>query len=222
MGGGINSASTAGGTAQEWQAADRRLAAILDALLLGVVIIDPEQHRIVYANVEAAAIIGSTVEDMRSHVCHQFICPVAVGKCPITDLDQEIDHSERCVLNRAGEQIPILKTVKKIRFAGRGHLLETFMDISSLKEKERLQGVLEMAGAAAHHLGQPLQILLTGIEYLSRHPSSDRPEDLVEEMLKAVRNLKSIIHRIQNITRYKTEEYVLGKRIVDLDQSSSR
>ena len=27
---------------------------------------------------------------------------------------------------------------------------------------------------------------------------------------------------IQNITRYKTEEYVLGKRMVDLDQSSSR
>ena len=47
---------------------------------------------------------------------------------------------------------------------GRDHLLETFMDISAVKEKDRLQGVLEMAGAAAHHLGQPLQILLTSIE----------------------------------------------------------
>jgi len=70
--------------------------------------------------------------------------------------------------------------------------------------------------------GQPLQILLTGIEYLSRHPSSGPSHDLEEEMLRATRNLKSIIHRIQNFTRYKTEEYVLGKRIVDLDQSSSR
>ena len=206
----------------DWSAADRRLTAILDALLLGAIIIDPERHLIVYANAEAAAIIGSPVEEMQGRVCHQFICPVAVGQCPITDRHQEIDHSERCVLNRDGEKIPLLKTVKKIPFAGRGHLLETFRDISSLKEKERLQGVLEMAGAAAHHLGQPLQILLTGIEYLSRQPSSGASQDLVEEMLRAVRNLKSIIHRIQNITRYKTEEYVLGKRIVDLDESSAR
>ena len=96
------------------------------------------------------------------------------------------------------------------------------MDISAVKEKERLQGVLEMAGAAAHQLGQPLQILLTSIEYLSRHPSEKQRHDMVEEMLKATRRLKAIIHRIQNITQYETEEYIKGKRIVDLEKASLR
>jgi nitrogen fixation/metabolism regulation signal transduction histidine kinase len=210
------------GEARPYSPADARLTAILDSLLLGAVIIDPARHRIVYVNAEAAAIINSPVADMLGKVCHQFICPVAAGQCPITDLHQDIDHSERCVLDHAGEKIPILKTVKKIQFAGRDHLLETFMDISAVKEKDRLQGVLEMAGAAAHHLGQPLQILLTSIEYLSRHPSEKQPHDMVEEMLKATRRLKAIIHRIQNITQYETEEYIKGRRIVDLEKASLR
>jgi hypothetical protein len=40
-------------------------------------------------------------------------------------------------------------------------------------------------------------------------------------MFKAARNLKSIIHRIQNITHYKTEEYLRGRRIVDIDRASN-
>jgi signal transduction histidine kinase len=157
---------------------------------------------------------------MLGRICHQFICPAAVGQCPITDLHQEIDHSERCVLNRAGEKIPIIKSAKQIVFSGGSHLLEVFMDISAVKEKERLQGVLEMAGAAAHHLGQPLQILLSGTEYLQRQPATDTSAEVVKEMLRAIRRLKSVIHRIQNITRYETEEYLRGKRIVDLDRAS--
>ena len=218
----VKNESNAGRASSPDNAADRRLTAILDALLLGAVIIDPRKHRIVYANAEAAALIGRPLEDMVGHVCHHFICPVAAGQCPITDLRQEIDHSERCVLNREGQKIPILKTVKKIAFAGRGHLLETFMDISAVKEKERLQGVLEMAGAAAHHLGQPLQILFTGAQYLHSKPSVETSGEVVEEMLKAIHRLRSVIHRIQNITRYETEEYLRGRRIVDLDRASRR
>jgi len=110
---GIKRTAATGHDLQDWRAADRRLTAILDTLMLGAILIDPAKHRIVYANPEAATMIGSPVEDMVGQVCHQFICPVAVGQCPITDLHQEIDHSERCVLNRAGEKIPILKTVRK-------------------------------------------------------------------------------------------------------------
>jgi signal transduction histidine kinase len=201
-------------------AADQRLTTILDALLLGAVIIDPPKHRIVYANAEAAALIGIPVTDLLGRVCHQFICPAAVGQCPITDRHQEIDHSERCVLDRAGAKIPIIKSAKQIVFAGRSHLLEVFMDISAVKEKERLQGVLEMAGAAAHHLGQPLQILLSGAEYLQRQPATEGSAEVVKEMLGAIRRLKSVIHRIQNITRYETEEYLRGRRIVDIDRAS--
>ena len=53
-------------------------------------------------------------------------------------------------------------------------------------------------------LGQHLQILLAGTEYLQRQPPTGTSAEVMEEMLRAVRRLKSVIHRIQNITRYET------------------
>lgn len=113
---------------------DRRLTAILDAMLVGAVIIDPWTHTIVYANDEAAGMMGYRPTDLLGHVCHNFICPIAVGNCPITDLGLKLDRSKRCVMDRSGNQLPILKTVRKIEFEGRIHYLEMFMDISGIKD----------------------------------------------------------------------------------------
>jgi len=118
---------------QQLNSADRRLLKVLDAMLVGTVIIDPWSHKIVYANDEAGVIVNRQALDLLGHVCHNFICPIVAGNCPITEQGQEIDRSERCVLDRDGKRIPILKTVRKIEFDGRIHFLETFMDISDLK-----------------------------------------------------------------------------------------
>lgn len=200
--------------------ADLRLVSILDAMLVGVVLIDPWEHTIVFANDEAANIMGRNASDLLGHICHSFICPAVAGKCPIADLGQNIDRSERCVLDNTGQKLPILKTVKKIKFDGRIHYLETFMDITELKERERLQGVLEMAGAATHHMGQPLQVLTTSAELLVKTRSKEIAASLNTEIKKAIHQIKEIIIKIENITQYQTEEYVEGKRIVDIAKSS--
>jgi hypothetical protein len=104
-------------------------------MLIGVVIIDPWTHTIVYANDEAAGMMDHQATDILGHVCHNFICPVAIGSCPITDMGQKLDRSERCVLDRHGRRLPILKTVREIEFEGRIHYIEMFMDISLIREK---------------------------------------------------------------------------------------
>ena len=195
---------------------DSRLLLILDTLLLGVIIMDPREHRIVYVNSEAARMMDRPQAEMLDRVCHNYICPFARGKCPITDLGQQIDRSERCVIDRTGQEVPILKSVKRIRFKGQEHFLETFMDIGDVKEKERLVGVLEMAGAAAHHLSQPLQALMFDLDDLSKEIPECR-HDRLNDMLESARKMQGVIRNIQEITRYQTEEYIQGTRIVDID-----
>ena len=185
---------------------DRNLVAILDSLYMGVMIIDPNDHIIVYANDEAASMMDRQRE---------------MGNCPITDLGQDIYHSERCVLNRNKEKVPIIKTVKWITFDGRPHLLESFLNISAVKEKEKLEGVLEMAGAAAHHLSQPIQVLLSGANYLKRDKFDHQVREMADVMLESINRLRELIGRIQTITRYESEAYVHGKRIVDIYRSSA-
>jgi len=199
---------------------DKRLLSILDSLFLGAVIIDPHRHRVVYVNREAAVIMNREPADMIGRVCHEYICLAAVGKCPITDLKQHVDQSERCVLDRSGKRVPILKSVKKIQLDGREHLLETFMDISDVKEKERLKGALEMAGAASHHLGQPLQALLIYAEELRQTLSNSSSCHFMEKMMGSIEKLKEVIKKIQRITCYETKEYATGINIVDIDRFS--
>jgi len=180
---------------------------------------DPREHRIVYVNSEAARMMDRPQSEMLNRVCHNYICPFAQGKCPITDLGQKIDRSKRCVIDRTGQEIPILKSVKRIQFNQQEHLLETFMDISDVTEKERLVGVLEMAGAAAHHLSQPLQALMFDLDDLLK----EIPEEWsgrLNKMLESTTRMQAVIKNIQEITRYQTEEYIQGARIVDIDGAS--
>ncbi|MDH5390988.1 MAG: PAS domain S-box protein, partial [Candidatus Bathyarchaeota archaeon] len=76
-------------------------------------------------------------EHVIGKVCHTFICPAEKGKCPITDLGQTVDKSERVLLRADGQKIPILKTVTTIIWGGRKYLIESLIDITELKKTEK-------------------------------------------------------------------------------------
>lgn len=120
------------------QEAAARFKAIFDSVQTGIVIIDPETHRIVDANPEALRLAGSTRETVVGAECFQFICPAERGRCPVTDLGQNVDSSERVMLNASGQPCPIIKTVVPMLISGRRHLLESFVDISDRKRGEQL------------------------------------------------------------------------------------
>jgi PAS domain S-box-containing protein/putative nucleotidyltransferase with HDIG domain len=115
---------------------EAKLRTILEAVYTGIVVIDPETHTIVDVNSVAARLIGEPKERIVSSICHSYICLAEKGKCPITDLGQEVDNSERVLINTSGKRIPILKTVVPITLGGRKHLLESFVDIAEQKRAE--------------------------------------------------------------------------------------
>ncbi|MCY3017945.1 MAG: PAS domain S-box protein [Planctomycetota bacterium] len=117
---------------------ESKLRTILETVQAGIVIIDPDTHTIVDVNPMAAKLIGETKERIVGSVCHRFICPAEEGKCPITDLKQTVDNSERVLLKADGTRIPIVKTVVPFGLGGRQCLLESFADTSLLKRAEEV------------------------------------------------------------------------------------
>jgi PAS domain S-box-containing protein len=109
---------------------------LLDNLTAGVIIVDAETCTIEQVNPAAAAMFGTPVDQIIGRNCHHFLCPADMGACPVTDLAQDVDYSERVMLRSDGTQIPILKSVKKIQLAGRTKLLENFIDITTRKQAE--------------------------------------------------------------------------------------
>ena len=118
------------------RASERSQKAIIDFAQAGIVLIDSETHVIIDANPTAVDMIGASKKEMIGKVCHQYICPAEVGKCPITDLGQEVDNSERVILTAKGESVPVLKKVIPITLNDHQYLLDSFIDISDLKRTE--------------------------------------------------------------------------------------
>lgn len=107
-----------------------------ESLPTGVVIIDAATRRIEQVNPAAAALLGAPADQIVGHVCHQHFCPSQEGRCPVMDLGQRIDDSQRELLHADGTRVPVRKSVRPIQFGGRGKLVEMFTSLSEEKGRE--------------------------------------------------------------------------------------
>jgi PAS domain S-box-containing protein len=121
---------------RELMESERRARSIIESVQTGILVVDSQTHEILDVNAVAASMIGRPVDEIRGHVCHQFICPAECGDCPILDLGQTEDKSERVLLTADGARLPILKSAVPIELFGRPCLLESFLDISQRKRVE--------------------------------------------------------------------------------------
>ncbi|HWQ66323.1 MAG TPA: PAS domain S-box protein [Methanospirillum sp.] len=130
---------------------EERFRFIIHAMQFGIIIIDAHTHTIVDANKKALEMIGGSSESVVGSICHRFICPADLGRCPVSDLGQTVDSSERILLTIQGKSIPIIKSVIKTTLGKRDVLIESFIDITertrveiALKESEdRLRSFIE-------------------------------------------------------------------------------
>jgi len=111
---------------------------LLDNLPAGVVIVDPVTRVIERVNDHVASLFGAPVEHLVGQRCHLLLCPTCEGACPVCDMGQDVDNSDRVMLRMDGSRLPILKTVKRIQLNGQEKLLECFVDVSERKQAEEV------------------------------------------------------------------------------------
>ena len=88
---------------------------------------------------------------------------------------------------------------------------------AGLAERDKLLGVVEMAGAVCHEMNQPLQVASMMSEHLLEGVSD--PAGLKEGVLnlqRQVRRMGEITKRIMAVTRYNTMDY-LGGKVIDIN-----
>ncbi|MBU0992996.1 MAG: diguanylate cyclase [Proteobacteria bacterium] len=89
-------------------------------------------------------------------------------------------------------------------------------------EEERLKVLLQMAGATAHEINQPLSVLLWHTELMVMH--KDNPEKImrhVERVESAGQRIAEIVKKIQTIRHYEVKPYPGNSKIINIDQSLS-
>lgn len=119
---------------QELQNSKEALETILKLAPFGIVVVGKDKiiRRI---NRAALNILGyESEDDVVGKECHTFICPAERGGCPVIDLGQVVDRSERVAITKEKESVPIIKSVMPIVLEGEEVMLETFIDIKAQRE----------------------------------------------------------------------------------------
>jgi len=179
---------------------EERLKTIMNAVQAGIVVIDAEKHEIVDINPAAIRMIGVSRENIIGKKCHEHICPAEVGKCPITDLNQTVDMSERLLITADGKKVPVLKTAKVIKLNNRKHIVESFIDISERKKLERTQLQLNEAlklinKILRHDILNDLTVIKGSIEVYRE----SKDDELLTTALKSIDKSVDLIRKMREV-----------------------
>jgi len=91
---------------------------------------------------------------------------------------------------------------------------------NELREREKLQGVLEMAGAVCHELNQPLQSVLSLTELLMMEVDPGDPNFIkIRTIKEGVDRIAELTRKIRRTAQYRSKPYLSG-RIIDIEGAS--
>ncbi len=88
---------------------------------------------------------------------------------------------------------------------------------------EKLDATLKVAGAAAHELRQPLQTMIITAGLLEQELRKDKKlAKYLRALLESCDRMDRIIGQMNQITAYRTKEYIGGMQILDIEHSSGK
>ena len=91
-----------------------------------------------------------------------------------------------------------------------------------LEAAQRRAMIVELAGAAAHELNQPLTSVLGYAELLQRKIDPEAAGSrFVGIIVREAERMAEVVRKIGSITRHETKEYVGSARIVDLEKAGA-
>jgi PAS domain S-box-containing protein len=223
---------------QALRESEERFRSMAAAAPDAIVMMDP-WGRVTYWNAAAERIFGYSREEALGMNLHDALMPpryreafeAGHARFAETGRGHAVGRSlELYAWRRDGGELPIELSVAAIRLNSEWHAMGIVRDITDRKQaeaerlgREKLQGVLEMAGAACHNMNQPLQSVIWHTQALLE----DVPEEnylhkelrLIHEQIDKMRK---ITKKIMSITRYETVDYYKDIKIIDIDKASEK
>ncbi len=194
---------------------------VISQIGAGLLICDTD-GKIVWANNAASSLLGtdSDVIGLMLPFNHEVLEKVAIDETSHT-FEYFEPETKRWFLISATKRFDKTNPEHQIAIL--------VLEISKLKEaqtaiieRERLAGVLEMAGAVAHEFSQPMQAILLSSELLKTlDPGTENSINVLERLEKQVESLGDLVHRLSDITKYARKKYPGTSGIVDLKKAAS-
>ncbi len=145
----------------------------------------------------------------------------AVKEIPIIFVTSNTDDESLSKAFEVGGTDYVQKPVRRVELLSR---IKSVLARDKLKkrllEKEKLEGVLEMAGAICHELRQPLQALYIYLDSFEDIPKESAPHKHIENLKKQIKRMGEITKKVSQIKKYESRHYIDGIKIIDIDKAS--
>jgi PAS domain S-box-containing protein len=89
-------------------------------------------------------------------------------------------------------------------------------------QKEKLEGVLEIAGAVCHEFNQPLQAISGYTELLAMKLEGHEAQSYINHLTVQIERMRDITDKLQGVTRYATKDYASNTKIIDINKASEK
>jgi PAS domain S-box-containing protein len=193
---------------------------------------------ITYWNEAAERIFGYTKEEVIDRDLHRLLVPKKYLEAFTKGFESFKETGQGSAIGKTIEMLALRKdgtefsmelSLSSFQLEGQWQALGVIRDISHRKQaekerlqKEKLQGVLEMAGAACHELNQPLQVISGYYKLLIKEFTEDHSLNAnVKIIQEQIDKMGEITKKIMKITKYETKPYAQGTIIIDIDKSSN-
>lgn len=210
--------------------ARRYLDLIFNTMTDGIRVID-SSLTIEYENQKLKDMLGSGV-GKKCYQTHFHLSGRKKGKCedcPAFPVKQGSTFTREI---KGGNDSTYLISSTTFNMKGENpSILQVVKDITPLKEKERIQidqqklkAIMELAGATAHELNQPLTAITMGLELILRRIQNRRtiPRDVIRSTIESAEKMSAIINKLSEITQYETRSYLETMEILDINGSSKK
>jgi len=199
-----------------------RIEAVIDALPVGILVVDPQTNQVIDANPLAIATIGRPQDEMVNQRLSDLLRTKNAGSP-----DAAKGLTEGSLITRGDAAIPVYSSTIGVDIGNRPCLVVSFIDISEKRKleyernlKDKFLGIIELAGAVCHELNQPLQVVMGNAEYMLMNmpPTSEYYEN-AKDIKEHSAKMGAFTRKLMKLTQYKTKEYLSGN-ILDIDLSS--
>lgn len=219
--------------AEEQAATLRRYEEIYEHVSDGIALVDRSSGRLRSANPAALGILGLDAEAVRGRPMGELL-RAAEG----TPWEALVAGASAGGMVRNVEFPAIRSDGPEVHLAVSASSLDeelVVLAIRDVTERKRVEQelqrtrenlekrtmIVELAGAAAHELNQPLTSVLGWAELLQRRlTEGDAAQRPVSIILREAERMAEVVRKIGNITRHETRAYVGNARILDLEKAA--
>lgn len=218
------------------------LERLIDSTVDGIIAADIKGNVVLF-NRGASRITGYAPEEVIGKLPVWLLYPEGDAKRVMSELRSDefggrgrLLQSRQTVLGKDGQPVPVALSAsiiyegdEEVATVGVMSDLRERLHIEQklLRTEERLawsekQAVLiELAGALAHELNQPLTSVMGYVQLLRRLLPGENSDlhEYAAVLEKEADRMAEIVRKIGHITRYETKSYVGQSRILDLDRS---